>query len=259
VSLDFLDSMPAAVGRQRDLLRRLLELIGPDPAWRWFELSCSLSRGAGDELSDVDCGAGVVDWPTTVATVDGLVRELGPVIDVLHQPFGTDATHTFVQYADGLQLSLVVMPAEARPGLPPPSVALLDKDGRLATPWRPSAYRSSAAQVREWTFLGWIALADLAKYLQRGSLWEARVKLEDARAELFRLWVAGHDVDYPAFGLTSILETAGLELPSGIESTVVGLNPAALRTAARHCATLLRAHGVELAMGDYVDDPTRCN
>jgi hypothetical protein len=185
--------------------------------------------------------------------VERLVRELGDVVDVLHQPFGTDTTHTFAQYDDGLQLSLVVMPAGTRPGLPPRSVALMDKDSQLATAWRPKSLRAADSDVREWTFLGWIALADLVKYLRRGSPWEAHAKLEAARGELFRVWAARHDVEFPLYGLTSILDSAGLRLPPGVESTVSGLDPVTLRSAARECAALLRAYGAAVPMGDYVE------
>jgi len=32
-------------------------------------------------------------------------------------------------------------------------------------------------QIRDWTFLAWIALADTGKYLRRGSTWEAHHRL----------------------------------------------------------------------------------
>jgi hypothetical protein len=249
----FVDSMPPAVSRQRDLLRRLLHVLEPDPVWRWFELSCSLGRGAGDELSDVDCGAGAAPLETGLSTVEDLVGGLGDVVDIMHQPFGEQARHTFVQYADGMQLSLVVFAASARPGLPPGSVALFDKDGQLARPWQPSVFQASADQVREWTFLGWIALADLAKYVRRGSMWEAHARLEEARTQLLRVWAAGQGVEFPSYGLTSILDSS-LDLPSGVDQTVAGLDPAGLLAAGRACATLLRQHAVALPMGAYVEE-----
>src|SRR5215470_1324401 len=125
--MNFVDSMPES--RQRDLLRSLLDVLEPDPLWRWFELGCSLARGAGDELSAVDCAAGAAPLESGLSTVDSVVRGLGEVVDIMHQPFGEQARHTFVQYANGVQLSLVVFLASERPGLPPGSVALFDKDG----------------------------------------------------------------------------------------------------------------------------------
>jgi hypothetical protein len=126
--------------------------------------------------------------------------------------------HLFTLYTDGAQLSLVLMQSTWRAGLPPGSVALYDADARLATPWRPPAADVDAPTLREWAALGWIALGDLAKYLDRGSLWEAHARLQDARGEVFKLWAAGGrcvaeprdasdgKIDFPGYGLTAILD-----------------------------------------------------
>lgn len=253
--MNFLDTMPESCARQRDLLRRLLAVLSADPAWRWLELSCSLARGAGDELSDVDCGAGAAEsaWPDVLSTVPDMVGGFGDVLDLLDQTFGTSGRHFFVQYADGLQLSFVALPASGRPGLPPQSVELLDKDGQLATPWEPATYSASPADVREWAFLGWIALADLVKYLRRGSLWEAYTRLDEARTQAFRVDAGLNGAAYPSFGLTSILDSAELKVPARAENTVAGLDPEALRAAARVCAEMLRKYESPLPMADYVE------
>jgi hypothetical protein len=73
-------------------------------------------------------------------TVSSIVRALDQVVDSLtHQLGGRTNEHrtVFVQYARGIQLDLVVMPASQRPGLPFGTVALYDADGRLATSWEP--------------------------------------------------------------------------------------------------------------------------
>jgi hypothetical protein len=250
--MTFLDSMPAGVSRQRDLLRRLLAVLEPDPRWRWLELGCSLARGAGDEFSDVDCGAGTSDWPDALDGIEDLVIQLGSTVDVMLQPMGRQHRHVFVQYSDGLQLSLVVAPADSRPGLPPGSVALMDKDGQLSRPCTPDAFAAGAAELREWTFLGWIALSDLVKYLQRGSLWEAHARLTEARDLIFRLWAAARGLDYPRFGLTSVLDAPVPDLPPGIADTLAGLEAEGLLRAGRRSAVLLREVGVPLDMGAYV-------
>ncbi|HVX45142.1 MAG TPA: hypothetical protein VHC49_14730 [Mycobacteriales bacterium] len=252
--MSFLDSMPAPVARQRDLLGRLLAVMEPDPRWRWLELGCSLARGAGDEFSDVDCGAGATDWPGILDGIEDLVNRLGSSVDILRQSMGAQHTHVFVQYSDGLQLSLVVSPADSRPGLPPGSVALLDRDGRLARPFTPSAFAGTAEELREWTFLGWIALSDLVKYLRRGSVWEAHARLAEVRDLIFRLWAAERGLDYPRFGLTSVLDAPDAALPPRIEETVAGLEPDGLLRAGRRAAVLLREIGVPLEMGDYVEN-----
>ena len=48
--------------------------------------------------------------------------------------------------------------------------------------------RLDAETAREWACLGWLALGDLAKYLDRGSVWEAHARLEEARAQVWKLW-----------------------------------------------------------------------
>jgi hypothetical protein len=249
--------MPAAVARQRDILVAMLNVIEPDPALRWLELGCSLGRDAGDELSDIDCAVGVAEdrWPDVLELAARLAAAGGPVADTMRQihpgPDFATCWHVFTLYTDGAQLSLVLMPSTWRVGLPPGSVAVYDVDGRLARPWRPAAADADAATLREWAALGWIALGDLAKYLDRGSLWEAYQRLDEARGQAFKLWAAGSrcvaeprgacdgKIDFPGYGLTSILDTPGASMPPGVESTVAALDAADLRRAAVACAELL--------------------
>jgi hypothetical protein len=90
------------------------------------------------------------------------------------------------------------------------AVALHDPDGHLARPFTPRSLQAGPAEVREWAFLGWVALADLAKYLRRASPWEALVRLNSARDHAWRLWAAAHGVAYPGVGLTSVLDAPEL-------------------------------------------------
>src|SRR6266487_6033069 len=62
---------------------------------------------------------------------------------------GVTGEHQFTLYATGLQLSLVVMPASGRAGLPPQSVALYDADGRLARPWLPDVALATGPTARD--------------------------------------------------------------------------------------------------------------
>ncbi len=238
--------MPATVTRQRDILTAMLQVVELEPALRWFELGCSLGRNAGDELSDIDCGVGIADdhWPEALDLGARLAACGGPISDTMRQAFpgrdGAHGWHLFTLYADGAQLSLVLMPSTSRRGLPPGSVALYDADARIATPMRPHAADVDAATLREWAALGWIALGDLAKYLDRGSLWEAYARLQEARGEVFKLWAAGQRRDrFPGYGLTAILDTPSESVPTEFEATVAALDPTDLRRAAVACADLL--------------------
>jgi hypothetical protein len=238
-------AMPPSVARQRELLSRLLDAVEAEPALRFLELGCSLARGVGDSRSDIDCGVGVADeyWDDATGHGRRLAAALGAEADQLVQRLpGRDnepCWHVFTLYQDGSQLSMVLAPASWRPGLPPNSVALYDPDGRLREPWWPGSHSAGPETVREWAALGWMALGDLAKYLDRGSVWEAHGRLEEARTQLWRLTAAGQGAAYPVFGLTSVLDEAVPVLPAGIERTIAGLDADGLRSAAVATAGLL--------------------
>jgi hypothetical protein len=248
---EWLDGLEPELARQAALLRRLLGEVEADPRWRVLELQCSVARGAGDADSDLDTGIGVDDdaWPAALEDLDELlVRGLGPVVDALrHRIAGWgDRPHErwFVQYADGTQLDLVATPVSSLRGRVPDAVVLHDPDGHLARPYRPAVLRATAADVREWTLLGWSALADAAKYLRRRSVWEALDRLNEARALALRLWAVDQGVDYPVFGLTSLLDEPGATLPDGLDATVARADWDELHGAALACADLLdRAAG----------------
>src|SRR5947199_380510 len=75
----------------------------------------------------------------------------------------------------------------------------------------------TSEEIREWAFGGWCALADLGKYLRRGSTWEALARLNEARSQLWQLWAVTLGVPDPQYGLTSVLDFAPGELPAGFE------------------------------------------
>lgn len=241
----WLATMPAAVARQRALLERLLDALADRPAMTGLTVGCSLARGAGDAWSDVDAGLAVAEaaWPDAVTEVEDVVRAVGDVADLLSQPwpFGDKgaARHVFAQYADGLQLSLVVAPGAWWAGHAAVEVVLLDTDGSLAAERRPGSISASADDVREWAFSGWIALADLVKYVARRSPWEALSRLTEAREQVWRLWAVGAGVGYPVFGLTAVLDEPSAGLPPAIEATVAGLDLDDLLAAGRRLADLL--------------------
>jgi hypothetical protein len=87
---------------------------------------------------------------------------------------------SFAQYADRCQVDLMIFPPSASAEPFAGVVALHDPDAVVLT----VAHRQplSPAQVREWAFHGWWALADAGKYLRRGSAWEALNRLNAARA-----------------------------------------------------------------------------
>lgn len=242
---------------QARLLDGLLTAVEADPRWEWLELGCSVAAGRGDELSDLDLGLGYTD-EAVLDSVPGILRGLGTVVDLSAQPHD-GRPRWWVQYADGGQIDLVAVPAEGRPGLPPTSVALLDRAGRLAVPWTPSLWRAAPDDPRHWLMDGWEALSNVVKYVRRGSLLEAVDQLHRVRQRIFQLWAAGGGVAYPAFGLTSLLDEPDPVPPPGIEEAYAVPQRASVVAAARAASALLhrageRAAGVDTPLRSYVGD-----
>jgi predicted nucleotidyltransferase len=275
----WIEELPAGLAAQRDLLRGLLAFSQADPDVKWLVVGCSLARGAGDWLSDIDAAVGFVDeqLPAAFARARSAVDGLGELVESFHHQLpGLALTHerVFAQYADRSQLDLVVYPATVFAGSIPNVVVLYDPEDLLAVPGAPDAGAPDAVapdagapvavppeQVREWAFLGWGALADLGKYVRRGSGWEALERLHEARAQLWQLWAAVRGVPQPQYGLTSVLDYAAV-LPEGIEETVSGLDVGSLLAAGLRVAELLGEVGGQLgeeqraalpsAMGSFV-------
>ena len=235
------------VTEQAEVIERLSCAITAGPEWRWLEVCCSLARGTADELSDVDAAVGyggALRATNLEAAGVQLVRAGGPVLDVLiHVLPGSppETRRLAAEYTTGVQLDLVLMPSERRMGLPERAVAVVDKDQRLARPWRPPiADPPSAEEAREWVMLGWWALSDVAKYLRRAALYEAVERITEARHHALRLIAVGRGVEYPSFGLVSLLDFAPHELPESLASTYCrASDPLAVHAAAEEIAHLL--------------------
>lgn len=254
--------LPDELEKQRDLLMALLHAIDGDRRWRWLELGCSVAEGRGDALSDLDLGLGVAEdaWPEALDDLADLLGELSKCVGILrhHLPNVGDLTHErmFVQYAGGAQVDLVAVPAHLPGGTQPENIVLYDPDA-IRSERRPvSVRRPDGATVREWAFLGWVALADLVKYLRRGSLWEALERLHEARSQVWRLWAVTHGLRYPVYGMTSVIDHPEIALPPGIEATVAALNGNDLLRAASACADLLREVTQSAARAVGGDPPT---
>jgi hypothetical protein len=243
---DWVAGLPAELDGQRAILSRLLHHCAADPRVSWLVIGCSLGRAAADRLSDLDLGAGVTaaDFDAARADLRRAVDALGDLVESFeHQYPGVTGTHSriFAQYADRCQVDLVVMPDSVDAGAIPNVVVLHDPGGLITI--RDTSSPVTPEQVREWAFLGWCALADLGKYLRRQSPWEALSRLEEARAQLWKLQAAAGGVAQPQYGLTSILDFAPGRVPAELAATVAGLEPAGLLAAARQLARLLSEAG----------------
>ena len=242
----FLHDLAADLPGHAALLGAIRDICRLDPRLRTLEIQCSVARGAGDRYSDLDIGIGVEDGvlDAVVADLPDRRRQLGEAIEVLVHRVAAwgDRPHRriFVQYADGRQIDLVVVPAETIRGRVPGAVVLHDPDGLMAEPRHVPLAAATADDAREWEIGGWELLANVDKYLARGSGWEARARLDEARSAALQLWAAAAAVPYPAFGLTSLLDADPPRLPGGLEATLPDADPADLPRAARACAEFLR-------------------
>ena len=241
----WLRSLPKELAPHREVMLGLLREAERDPGIRLLVVGCSIGRGAADELSDVDAMYAVVDtaWNDALHESAGVVRRLGDVID-MHQQIIDPANrelplyqHTFAQYASGVQLDLVVALARERQAPRPDWIVLYDPDGRIVGEAKSSA--ATEEHVRQWMHVALVHLSACAKYLTRGSLWEANAQLDAARAELWRLWAVAERIADPQYGLTAVLDAPDAPMPENIEDTVAALDRRALRSAAMSCGELL--------------------
>jgi hypothetical protein len=240
----WLRDLPAELEPQRNLINGLLREARADPRIRLFVVGCSIGRGAADRLSDVDALIGVDEeaWPAIVAESDAIVRRAGELVDLwqqIIQPAEPDARpfqHTFAQYASGAQLDLVVSRVRDRQVPARDWIVLHDPNGTVQD--EPRATTATEEQVRQWMYNGLVHLGACAKYLTRGSAWEAHLQLEAARAELWRLWAVAARVPDPRYGLTAVLDDARRPMPATIEATVGSLERTKTRAAAIACVDL---------------------
>jgi GrpB-like predicted nucleotidyltransferase (UPF0157 family) len=247
---DGADAWLAALGerlpRHAAVLRALVAHAQADPRIRTVLVGCSVGRGVADDLSDVDAHMSVADdaWPGVLDDAGKIARGVGDPVEVLLHVLPDVAMlhrHLLAHYPDGMQLSLVLQPvsAQTRRGHAPDVVVLHDPDDRLGGVVEPRNLRATVVEVREWCVLGWEALADVVKYLRRGSAWEALERLHAARTEVWRLWAVAMGAELPVYGLTSVFDLPTPVLPPGIEATVPRLVPHDIAWAAHTCATML--------------------
>src|SRR5688500_2202207 len=238
-------SLPTELAPHREVMLGFMREAERDPNIRLLVVGCSIGRGAADELSDVDAMYAVTDtaWREAIGESAAAVRRVGDVID-MHQQIiePPDRTlpayqHTFAQYASGVQIDLVVAVARDRHVPRPDWVVLYDPDERVAGEAKSST--ATETQVRQWMHIALVHLSSCAKYLTRGSLWEANAQLDAARSELWRLWAVAERIADPQYGLTAVLDAPDAPMPDNIEATVAGLDRRALRSAAMACGELL--------------------
>lgn len=237
----WIDGLPDELDAQRRLLRGIAGWCERDLDVHWLVIGCSLARGNADALSDVDIamGAGVGQVDVVVGRFVAAADELGERVEQYEQALpGLAKPHrrVFVQYADHTQVDLVVL--ELNDGALPGCVVLYDPEGVVRI--EDAKPGVTAGDVRTWACEGWEALANLGKYLRRGSLWEARDRLEEARSRAWQLFAAAEGVEDPQFGMTSVFDDRReIGAPDEIDRTFAGLDRQEILGAARQLAEIL--------------------
>ncbi len=241
---DWIAKLPAELSGQQAILTALLDWCEATPRVSWFVVACSVGRGAADSLSDLDTGMALdvteAAFDAAVADVHRAVDAAGDLVESYHHKLpGVAMTHEriFAQYADRCQVDLVVTRLAEKFGGVKDEVALYDPDGHRVAKFEPSP--ATAKQVREWAFNGWNCLADVGKYLRRGSAWEALERLHQARAEYWRLLAVACGVANPQYGITSLLDFAPDQVPATLAATTSDLHLDHLHAAARALAAEL--------------------
>jgi hypothetical protein len=246
----WIEGLPDELKGQRAILLSLLDWSERDELVKWFVVACSVGRGNADRLSDLDTGMGVQspDFDAAVAAVRRAVDQAGELVESYqHKLPGLAITHEriFAQYANRCQVDLVVIPAADPFGGVKDEVVLYDPGKLRTTKWEPDEV--TPKQVREWAFNGWACLADVGKYLRRGSAWEALERLHQARAEYWRLLAAACDVPNPQYGVTSLLDFAPSAIPASLAATASDVYLTHLLRAAKNLAAELAGVGTQLA------------
>ena len=243
---EWINSLPRVVAPQAAVLLRLFAAAEADERMRALRIRGSLARGTADEHSDIDARVWLGDdeYDAALADLPGLVRSIGPTVDILFETPGSP--FLFVQFADGVQLELSSGRASEASGRDHGVVVLLDRDGLWDEPGEPAR----AWDQELWLGWAWMALSDVDKYLRRESTWEALTALEKVRSLLLRHSAADAGIRDPEYGLTSILDYGGA-VPAGLEGTVARLDPAEIRAAACAAGELLAVYG-ERPFTDWV-------
>lgn len=233
--------------RHGKVLRGLIQGVARDPRIVQFSIGCSVARGSFDEFSDLDCEVSFEQsaWPSGLAAIEPLVRSCGDVVETLQHHWagaGTaDNCRTAVVYSTGVQLDLMAWPVTVWSGTRPPHTIVLHATRPVFTrPSEPPDAAVGVVRLKEWRFLGWWALLDADKYLRRGSLWEARLRLEETRTVIWQLHAAARGVALPEYGITSLLDAPTVALPDGVERTAAGLDLREMQEAVIECAHQLR-------------------
>lgn len=235
----WLEQLPAELGPQRRLLKRLLAWCERDDDVRWLTVGCSMERGNADWLSDLDVAIGVrkEHFEEALGHVRQALADLGDLVESYDYllPLSFPLRRFFAQYRDRTQVDLTV--GFAPVVNLPHGVVIYDPEGAVHIV-ADEALGPTADEVRAWVCQAWEALANVGKYVRRSSCWEALDQLHEARTNLFRLWALAERMPEARYGLTALVD-AGASMPPGIDKSIARANGGEELAAARYLAEML--------------------
>ncbi len=240
----WLASLPDDMAGHVRILRLAIAEARNDSRMIALQVQGSVGRGTADCHSDLDLGLVVHEgaWPSIAGDVPAMVRRWGQVVDdrqhLLPNPDLPDALRAWAQFADGIQLDLLVLPATRFLGSGPDGRTLFDPEGVILPSDHPQRL-ADAQTVSSWASTCWHALTETAKYLERGRPVAAAEWLYPARQATISCWAAAHGVEFAAFA-NVVAAQLGVSCPwpAGLERTYAIPEPQPVLSAARELADL---------------------
>jgi len=250
----WLDELPPELNSHVLILRRMLVQVEGDPRIRALQVQGSIGRGSADRLSDLDVGLVVVDdaWLVITEEMPAFVRRLDDLVDDHHYFLPNNETpevfRAWAQFANGIQLDLLLIPTARLLGSGPDGRTLLDRDGRLIRTDHPMRLSDPAA-IANWAFLCWQGLTEVAKYLERGLPVGAAEWLVSARHATISCWAAAHGVEYAGFANVAAARLGiSAPWPDGLERAYPRPEPASVLAAALALAEVQTRADASLAL-----------
>jgi hypothetical protein len=258
---EWLRALPPDLAPQRATIESFLATARRDARIRVFIVGCSLGRGVADALSDIDALIGVQadSWDSVLVDTRSWVETAGAVID-MHQLMLPDGVppdrvyqHTYAQFGNGVELDLVVSRLRDDWKRRADWVVLYDPAGLVPATVTPSAQTTD--DVRRWAYAALTRLGAVAKYASRGALWEAHLCLENARADVWRIWAVAERIADAQYGVTAVFDDPGRPVPATMAQTVAPLERRALVAAASACCDLVTETWPRAMAALGADDP----
>jgi hypothetical protein len=240
----WLDAMPEDMAGHVRILRLAIAEAKNDSRMIALQVQGSVGRGTADCHSDLDLGLVVHEgsWPSIAGDVPAMVRRWGEVVDdrqhLLPTPDLPDALRAWAQFADGIQLDLLVLPTSRFLGSGPDGRTLFDPDEVILPSDHPQRL-ADAETVSSWAATCWHALTETAKYLERGRPLAAAEWLYPAREATISCWAAAHGLEFAAFANVMAAQLGvSCPWPAGLEKTYSVPEPQPVLRAARELADL---------------------